>query len=431
VIAVSHSVVIHAHLYQPPRENPWTGAYPREAGAAPYHDWNARITHECYRPLAPLLAQLSFDVGATLCEWLDREAPDVLPAIAEADRASVARLGHGNAIAMPYHHIILPLASRRDKEIEVRWGIRDFETRFGRRPEGMWLPETAVDSETLDVLAAAGIAFTILAPHQVEGVPLFGHPGVVRTSATRRIAVFLYDGPLSHGVAFGALIKDPAAWAQRLQLPPDDVRAAKLMSLATDGETYGHHHAKGIEMLARVLERLAAAGVLLDNYAAFLARNPPRQFVRLVENSSWSCAHGVERWRADCGCRLKEKTLQGWRTPLRAGLDELRRDVDRLLSARALATPDDPAVCRSSLPLDWHARRMFSSCGWFFDDVGGIESRLCLAHALRAIELSGHERARLLAALRARLAAAASNDATIGSGADVIDDLLATEGARG
>jgi len=276
------------------------------------------------------------------------------------------------------------------------------------------------------VLAAAGIAFTILAPHQVECAPLFGHPGVVRTSATRRIAVFLYDGPLSHGVAFGALIKHPTAWYQRLHLPPDDVRTAKLVSLATDGETYGHHHAKGIEALARVLERLAAAGVVLDNYAAFLARNPPRQFARLVENSSWSCAHGVERWRADCGCRLKEKTLQGWRTPLRAGLDELRGEIDRLLFARSLATPDDPGVCRSSLPLDWHARRMFSSCGWFFDDVAGIESRISIAHALRACELAGPDRQRLLAALRERLATAPSGDATVATGAGVIDDILAT-----
>ncbi|HWP65824.1 MAG TPA: DUF3536 domain-containing protein [Candidatus Limnocylindria bacterium] len=428
---MSHSVVIHAHLYQPPREDPWTGTIPPEPGAAPFHDWNARITHECYRPLAPLLARLSFDVGATLADWLANEAPDVLAAMVAADRASIERLGHGNALAMPYHHVILPLASRRDKEVEVRWGIRDFERRFGRAPEGMWLPETAVDLETLDVLAAAGIAFTILAPHQVERAPLFGAPGVVRTSATRRIAVFCYDGALSHGVAFGALIKHPTAWYQRLRLPPDDVRAAKVVGIATDGETYGHHHAKGIETLTQVLDRLSAADVRLDNYAAVLARNPPRQFVRLVENTSWSCAHGIERWRADCGCRLVEGTQQAWRGPLRQGLDELRAEVDRLLAAWGLTTPSDPDACRTSLPLDWHARRMFSSCGWFFDDLAGIEARICLAHAVRAIELTGGERGRLLAGLRERLAAAACNDPAAGTGADVLDDVVARHLAGG
>jgi hypothetical protein len=424
MIMVADSVVIHAHLYQPPREDPWTGTVPREPSAAPFHDWNARITHECYRPLAPLLDSLSFDVGATLSEWLADHAPDVLDAMVQADRASVERIGHGNALAMPYHHVILPLASRRDKELEVRWGMRDFAARFGRAPTGMWLPETAVDLETLDVLAAAGIAFTILAPHQVERVPLFGRPGVVRTSATRRLAVFVYDGPISHGVAFGRLVQEPRIWFQRLQLPADDVRAAKLVSVATDGETFGHHRAEGIATLAQVIEQCVAHGVLLDNYAAFLARNPPQEFARVVEGSSWSCAHGLERWRSDCGCRVAGQTSQAWRAPLRRGLDELRREIDELLAARGLTPPDDAPACRRQMPVDWHARRMFSSCGWFFDDIAGIESRICLAHALRAIELTGDHAERLLAALRARLGTAASNDPATGTGADVIDAIV-------
>jgi alpha-amylase/alpha-mannosidase (GH57 family) len=421
---VPDSVVIHAHLYQPPREDPWTGTVPREPSAAPFHDWNARITHECYRPLTPLLDSLSFDVGATLSEWLAEHAPDVLDAMVRADRASVERLGHGNALAMPYHHVILPLASRRDKEIEVGWGVRDFAARFGRAPAGMWLPETAVDLETLDVLAAAGIAFTILAPHQVERIPLFGRPGVVRTSATRRLAVFVYDGPISHGVAFGRLVQDSQMWFQRLRLPADDVRAAKLVSVATDGETYGHHRAEGIEALAQVIEQCTAHGIRLDNHAAFLARHPPREFVRVVEGSSWSCAHGLERWRSDCGCRVAGQTSQAWRAPLRKGLDELRREIDELLAVRGLTPPDDALACRRQVPADWHARRMFSSCGWFFDDIAGIESRICLAHALRAIELTDEHAERLLAALRARLATAASNDPEMGTGADVIDAVV-------
>jgi hypothetical protein len=419
-----HSVVVHAHLYQPPREDPWSGTVPQEASAAPYHDWNERITHECYQPLAQHLAQLSFNVGATLFEWLDGAAPDVVEAMVRADRESAARLGHGNAIAMPYHHLILPLASRRDQEIEVRWGIHDFERRFGRKPEGLWLPETAVNLESLDVLAAAGIKFTILAAHQVELAPLFGLPGVVRTGPERRLAVFIYDGQLSHEVAFGGLIKRPATWVQRLRLPPDDVRSARLVSLATDGETYGHHHAEGINSLAKVLKRIKTAGAVVENYASFLARNPARQFVRLVENTSWSCVHGIERWRSNCGCRLKEPTSQQWRAPLRQGLDDLRRGIDLLLGARGTMPPDQPTPARQTLPMDWHARRMLSSCAWFFDDIAGIESRISLAHAIRAIDLAGEQGPRLLAALRERLATALSNDPAVGTGAAVLDAII-------
>ena len=419
------SVVIHAHLYQPPREDPWTGQVPAEASAAPFHDWNARITEECYRPIAPLLRGLSYNVGPTLFEWLDREAPAVSQALVEADRESVARLGHGNAIAQPYHHIILPLASRRDKETEVRWGIRDFERRFGRAPDGMWLPETAVDGETLDVLAAAGIRFTILARHQVELPPVFGRPAVVRTTAQRLIAVFIYDGDISHEVAFGPLIKDPVTWFHRLRPPPHDIKRDTLISLATDGETYGHHHKQGIASLGIVLERLTKTGVRVENYASFLSRNPPREFARLVEPTSWSCAHGVGRWRSNCGCRLVEGTSQEWRTPLRDGLNGLRESIDQLLAQRNGSVPDDPAAARTALPVDWHARRMFSSCGWFFDDIAGIEPRICLAHALRAISLSGEAGPEMLVAFREKLGEAHSNDAAAGTGADVLDEILA------
>ena len=422
---MTDSVVIHTHLYQPPREDPWTGAVPPEPTAAPFHDWNARITEECYRPIASLLRGLSYNVGATLFEWLEREAPDVSQALVGADRESVERLGHGNAVAQPYHHIILPLASRRDKEIEVRWGIRDFERRFGRSPEGMWLPETAVDGETLDVLTQAGIRFTMLARHQVEQPPVFGRPAVVRTAGNRLIAVFMYDGDTSHDVAFGPLIRDPITWFHRLRPPPHDVRSDTLISIATDGETYGHHHKQGVASLGIVLERLTHSGVRVENYASFLRRNPPREFVRLAEPTSWSCAHGVERWRSSCGCRLVEGTSQEWRTPLRDGLNGLRDGIDQLLAQQGITIPDDPVAAQTTLPIDWHARRMFSSCGWFFDDIAGIEPRICLAHALRAIELAGDAGPGLLTALREKLSEGRSNDPDGGTGADVLDEILA------
>ena len=397
------SLVVHAHLYQPPREDPRTGEYPVEPGAAPYHDWNERIAAECYRPIAPLVERMSYNVGATLFEWLDRRAPDISRAFVDADRASVARYGHGSAIAMPYHHIILPLASRRDQEIEVRWGIRDFERRYGRSPEGMWLPETAMDLETLDVLAAAGIRFTVLAPHQVEIPPPFGQAARVRTSAARSIAVFVYDGTLSHDVAFGALLREPGDWLARLTLAPHDIAAPICLDIATDGETFGHHHKRGIEVLEAVLDGAPAAGLDVVNYATFLARHPPRTFARAVENTSWSCAHGIERWRSNCGCRLVAGTSQEWRTPFRKAFDWLRGEIDLLREKQGVTIPDDPAVAARDQRMDWHARRMFSSCAWFFDHFDGVEPEICLAHAYRACELAGPDASRLREGLRRRL----------------------------
>ena len=446
------SIVIHGHFYQPPREDPWLNQVAAEPSAAPYHDWNERIERESYRAVvaarvyAPdgriahivnTLASISFNFGATLLEWLERETPGTYAAVLEADRASRARhAGHGNAIAMPYHHVIMPLASRRDKITEVRWGIADFRRRFGRGPEGMWLPETAVDPETLDVLAAEGIAFTILAPHQVEQAPADGSAGRYRTSGGRSIALFVYDGPISHDVAFGSLLKDASAWAERLLAPGKRGHERRLVAVATDGETYGHHHKFGEVALAWVLRELERRrDARVENFAAFLARHRPEQEVKLVAPTSWSCAHGVERWRADCGCRMapERSTQQRWRAPLREALDWLAGELHARFEQEGGALFADPWAARDAygtdrtadgrarelLEMERNALRMFTSCGWFFDDIAGIETIQILRYAARAIELAGADAPRLEAGVLERLARAQSNERAEGTGRDV------------
>jgi alpha-amylase/alpha-mannosidase (GH57 family) len=459
-------VVIHGHFYQPPREDPWLETVERELSAAPAHDWNERIEQECYRAVVAArrhtadgrigavvntLAAISFDFGPTLLAWLEREAPHTYAAVLAADRESAARHGgHGNAVAMPYHHLILPLASRRDKVTEVRWGIADFRRRFRRDPLGLWLPETAVDDETLDVLAAEGIRFTVLAPHQVEGAPPGGLPGRYRTAGGRTIALFTYDGGISHDVAFGGLLHDARAWAERLVAPDASGARRTLVAVATDGETFGHHHRFGEVALAWLLHHLETwRDVRVENFAAVLARHPAAADLRLVAPSSWSCPHGVERWRTDCACRMAPdpagRPLR-WRAALRDGLDWLaaelhqlfERDGARLLDGpwqareEYVAAAGDPAglrrlVSRSPdhvraaelLELEWHALQMFTSCGWFFDDIAGIEAQQVLRYAARAVELAGPEAARLEAGLLDRLARAESTTPGVGTGRDL------------
>ena len=478
-------LVIHAHFYQPPREDPDLDEVEAEVSAAPFHDWNERIERECYRAVVAArvhgadgriagivntLEWISFNVGPTLFEWLVRHAPDTARRMVAADRASVARLGHGNAIAHPYHHVILPLASRRDKVTEVRWGMMDFRRRFGREPEGMWLPETAVDDETLDVLAQEGVRFTILAPHQVVGAAPNGHAGRYVTANGREIALFPYHGDISHGIAFGGLVRNADHWlealwavkASRRRTPvATDVATQEpthplLVSAATDGETYGHHHKFAELALARVLERSRVKGGHIDNFASFLAHHPARQDVSIVAPSSWSCSHGIERWRADCGCRMDGQAApsQGWRAPLREGLvtaaaalhqrfvDEGRRFFDdpwavrdaygavvgsstvgarqEFVRVHSRARPDDEQVAQAValLEMERDALRMFTSCAWFFDDIGGLEPRQVMRYAQRALRSSGLQSS-LEPTLLATLGAAPSNDPGIGTGADV------------
>jgi len=479
----ARSLVVHAHFYQPPREHPFFDEVEAEVSAMPYHDWNQRIERECYRAVVAArvtgdtgriarivntLEYISFNVGPTLFTWLERQAPDTYRAILAADRVSCKRLGGlGNAIAHPYHHVILPLASRRDKVTEVRWGIADFRRRFGREPLGFWLPETAVDDETLDVLAQEGIRFTILAPYQVRSLPPNGVPGRYTTSQGRTIALCGYHGDISHGIAFGGLVRDAGLWAKAiLGVPPTDPDGAvQLISAATDGETYGHHHRFAEMALARMLELTAANGVRVENYASFLARHPATRDVELVAPTAWSCAHGVERWRSNCGCRsdAQMNPSQEWRAPLRDGLSALAselhaiferdgkalfgdvwgardlygtavsRDADaRYAAANDWLPVDAPTALRRRaaelLEMERDSLRMFTSCAWFFDDIGGLEPTQVLRYAARAIELSG-ESERLTVALREVLRLANSNSAAVGTGEDVFVRLASNPDA--
>jgi alpha-amylase/alpha-mannosidase (GH57 family) len=481
-------VAIHGHFYQPPRESPWLERVEVQDSAAPFHDWNARVTAECYAPntaarrvdaqnrildVVDNFAALAFDVGPTLMAWLEHERPDVYRAILEGDRASCAARGHGNAIAQAYGHAILPLCNRRDKVTQVRWGLADFRHRFGREAHGMWLPETAADRETLEVLAEEGVRFTLLAPSQAAAVRAPGgewRPGAAldprrayrwEGSGGRELALFFYDGPISHAVAFDGLLRSGDALATRLLAGFDETAShPQLVQIATDGETYGHHHRFGEMALAAACARIEAGGVAtLTSHAAFLAAHPPTLEARVVEGSSWSCAHGVERWRADCGCRAGRHHGwdQRWRGPLREALDWLRDSVDPLYEARAAALLKDPWAARDAYVevlldrtpaavtafLDRHALRpldadgrvqalrclelqrhrllMYTSCGWFFDEISGIETVQVLRYAARAVQL-----ARALGAdagleeeLLRRLEAAPSNLPELRDGAGV------------
>jgi alpha-amylase/alpha-mannosidase (GH57 family) len=489
-------ICIHGHFYQPPRENPWLEAIERQDSAYPYHDWNERITAECYRPNARArildekdriidignnYSRISFNFGPTLLSWLEEQAGDVYRAVREADAESRERFsGHGSALAQAYNHVILPLANRRDKETQVRWGIRDFERRFGRRPEGLWLPETAVDTETLEVLAAEGLAFTVLAPSQASRVrPIGGRAWKdvsggridpsrayeARLPSGRRIALFFYDGPISRAVAFEGLLGKGEYLAGRLAGAFSDERDwAQLVHIATDGETYGHHHRQGEMALAYALRHIEAAGLArLTNYGEYLERHPPTHEVEIFEQTAWSCVHGVGRWWTDCGCNSGSHPgwNQAWRTPVRNALDWLRdelgprfesaagellkepwraRDayVDVILDraaesrarfleehrARELSEAEQVRVLQL-LELQRHAQLMYTSCGWFFDELTGIETVQVIQYAGAALHLArelfddGMERGFL-----DRLAAARSNLPGHGDGARLYEQWV-------
>ena len=504
------AICVHGHFYQPPRENPWLETVEAQETASPYHDWNDRITAECYAPNSAArivdrhnqiirilnnYAHMSFNFGPTLLSWLEENAPRVHDAIVQADRRSQNRFsGHGSAMAQVYNHLIMPLASRRDRITQISWGIADFRHRFGRQPEGMWLPETAVDSETLDLLAQHGIRFVLLEPHQCARIrPLEKTPAakaapatwtdtpgasvdttrpyLLRTREGRSLAAFFYDGPRSRAIAFEGLLNSGEGFAQRLMSGfKAESRDAQIVHVATDGESYGHHHHYGEMALAWLLhwaeeQDRKDQSVRLTNYGEFLARHPPRFEAEIVENTSWSCAHGVERWRSDCGCSSgKPGWNQKWRAPLRETLDWLRDSIAPMVHDSASALFNDSDAARNgyiSVVLDrsresrdaflaFHARRvledeervralmlmelerhamlMYTSCGWFFDDISGIETVQIIAYASRVLQLAAYLFGPPAAALEdefvARLAAAKSNLPDQQDGASIYNRLI-------
>src|ERR1051325_5027132 len=355
-------ICIHGHFYQPPRENPWLEAIELQDPAAPYHNWTERSTAECYAPnsVARILdgqgrilklinnySKISFNFGPTLLSWLETKAPETYAAILAADRDSQKSFsGHGSALAQVYNHVIMPLANSRDRRTQVLWGRSDFEKRFGRAPEGMWLPETAVDLETLELLAQTGLRFTILAPHQAARVrrigerswrELKGEP--IDSSRAYRIslpsgkslALFFYNGPIARAVAFEGLLSHGERFIERLYGAfSTQHEQEQLVHIATDGESYGHHHRFGDMALAYALDHIESdSQTTLTNYGEFLARQPPSHEVEIIEKSSWSCAHGIDRWWSDCGCNTggHPSWNQQWRTPLRNTLDWLRDTI--------------------------------------------------------------------------------------------------------
>ena len=434
--------VLHGHFYQPPRENPWTEVVPREVSAVPFHDWNERITAEAYRPngwarildeagrivaIVDNYEHLSFNVGPTLLSWLEANAPEVYHRILTADAH------RGRAIAQAYGHAILPICNDRDLRTQVRWGQADFRHRFGREPEGMWLPETAVDDRVLTVLAEEGVRFTILAPGQISAVrpgPDHGWQAVDPASLdTRRayrwrhpsqpelgVDLVVYDGDISHDVAFGGF---PSQVVLDRIVQQGDSEGG-LVAVACDGETFGHHHHFAERGVAYAMAVEAGRRAVATPLLAEWLDGHPAEWEAQVRLSAWSCAHGVGRWMEDCGCHTGGEPgwNQAWRRPLRNALDLLRDNANEVFERRAAKVLRDPWVARDAyvdvllgattidafltahaivgadavealtlLEGQRHAMLMYTSCGWFFNDLAGIETLQILRYAARCLDL--------------------------------------------
>jgi len=453
-------ICIHGHFYQPPRENPWLDEVEVQDSAYPYHDWNERVTAECYarnaaarilddnRRIVDIVnnySKISFDFGPTLLSWMQEKDPEIYAAVLEADRLSQQHYsGHGSAMAQVYNHMIMPLSNTKDKRTQIIWGIKDFESRFKRKPEGMWLAETAVDLESLDIMAEQGIKFTVLAPHQAKRIKhsnqeMLWHdvsgakidprvPYRCYLPSGRQIAIFFYDGPIALGVAFEGLLNNGEHFARRLSESFSVTNPhPQVVNIATDGETYGHHHKFGDMALAYGLHYIESNQLArLTIYGEFLQKHPPTQEVEIVEDSSWSCVHGIERWRSDCGCSTGGHLgwNQKWRAPLRQSLDWLRDQLIPLYETQMAVFTNDPWGARDRyievildrseenmarfllglagrplkdeekinilklLEMQTNAMLMYTSCGWFFNEISGLESVQILKYAARAIQLA-------------------------------------------
>jgi len=512
---MSRFVCIHGHFYQPPRENAWLEDIEIQDSAYPYHDWNERVTAESYSPnsAARILSsdnriidivnnysRMSFNFGPTLLSWMEKKAPDVYNAILEADKESQERFsGHGAAMAQVYNHMIMPLANQRDKRTQVLWCIEDFRSRFNREPEGMWLPETAVDTDTLEVLAEAGIKFTVLSPYQAghvrkiqtgqnseskskkstgqssgdkkndegEWTNVSGgkvdpkRPYLCNLPSGNTIVIFFYDGPISQEVGFGDLLANGERFANRLMGAfADNGDPDQLVHIATDGETYGHHHNHGDMALAYCLYHIESRDLAtITIYGEYLENHPPKYEIEIVENSSWSCMHGIERWRSDCGCHTGGEPgwNQQWRKPLRDSLDWLSEQFAETYADKVATYLNDPWGTRDRyievvlnrdeehvqqflnreanrklsqeesvrllhlLEMQRHSMLMYTSCGWFFNEISGIETIQVIQYADRGIQLAQEmtEREGLESGFRDRLAKAPSNIPRIDNGAQV------------
>jgi len=502
-VATGVYVTVHGHFYQPPRENPYLDAVERQPSAAPFHDWNERIHYECYRPnafarifndrgevvqIVNNYEYLSFNMGATLLSWLERYDRETYQKIIEADRLSQQRLGHGNAIAQVYNHIIMPLANERDKYTQIRWGKEDFRSRFGREPEGMWLAETAVDYPTLEVLIAEGIKFIILAPSQAERCrPLNNHEnhenseswqevGGSQIDPTRpyrcylqdrsaSIDIFFYDGPISRDMGFSDVLTNSYFLTGRIgQAVRGDHRPHQLIAVATDGETFGHHKGGAEKCLAYAFtHEFVSRGWQVTNFAHYLTLHPPEWEVELKPVTAWSCAHGVDRWQDDCGCGGGGTWHQKWRKPLRTSLNWLRdelvkvyetegsklfRDVwqardeyIRVIGDRSPQNIEKFFATHCPVPLSplaqidalrllemqRHALLMFTSCGWFFEEISRPEGVQILRYAARAIELAGDVAGvQLEREFIQQLQAAPSNVEYFNDGAKIYAELVTT-----
>jgi alpha-amylase/alpha-mannosidase (GH57 family) len=452
-------VCIHGHFYQPPRENAWLEYVEQQDSAYPFHDWNERITAECYAPngtsrildgsndveqIVNNYARISFNFGPTLLAWMEEKEPEVYRTVLAADKESQSYYGgHGSAIAQAYNHTILPLSHSRDKYTQMLWGLRDFQFRFGRDPEGMWLPETAVDLETLEILVRLGIRYTILSPYQAKRTRRLkarlwkdvnggridpSTPYEVRLPSGKRISVFFYDGPISRAIAFENLLASGESLASRLMSAFSDQGRSwpQLVHIATDGETYGHHHKHGDMALAYALNYIETENLAqLTNYGEYLEKHPPMFEAEIWENSGWSCSHGVERWNSNCGCNSggHEGWNQNWRFPLRQALDWLRDVIAPAYEQKSRTLLRDPWAARNDyidvilnrdplrresffgihathdltdnerilafklLEMQRHAMLMYTSCGWFFDEVSGIETTQVIQYAGRTLQL--------------------------------------------
>ncbi|MCS7282941.1 MAG: DUF3536 domain-containing protein [Anaerolineae bacterium] len=451
------SFCIHGHFYQPPRADPFTGRIPREADAAPYANWNERITAECYAPLAArgLFGRISFNLGATLARWLDEYAHDTYERIVASERAYYRAHGVGNGLAMSVHHTILPLARRRDKICQIRWGIASFAYRFGHPPEGMWLPEMAVDMETLELMAVEGIRFTILSDQQVRGDLTDGAgPYRVRLPGKREIAVFVRDRVLSDALSFGMPSLEGLEGWMREHL---EWRARRdgLLLIATDGETFGHHHRQGVEVLERLLDRASAFELAPITLGLYYHQHPPRAEVEIVENSSWSCAHGLDRWAIGCSCTPGDSR---WKGALRRALDNLSCELDAVYVCEAQRLGLDPWPLRDRyiavilgqmdgmtfltgnglshlttdqaqrllwlLEAQFYRQRVYASCTFFFEDLDRHEPRYAIANGVRALALTRYATGEDLTPGFRRDLRLAVSGRTGRTGADILDEIL-------